>query len=180
VGGTLATGDAVNVAARLEQAAQPGEILIGERTRALALEALELEPVPPLEAKGKSEPLVAYRLLGVREDAPAFARRFDAPFVGRGSELAQLEQAYERAVRDRSCHLFTVLGAAGIGKSRLTYEFLAGKTDAPVLRGRCLAYGEGITYFPLVEVLEAIVADRDVVELIERDVDAQRIVNRVS
>jgi class 3 adenylate cyclase/tetratricopeptide (TPR) repeat protein len=180
VGGTLATGDAVNVAARLEQAAQPGEILIGERTRQLAEEALELEPVPPLDAKGKSEPLVAYRLIGVREDAPAFARRFDAPFVGRDSELGHLEHAYERAVRDHSCHLFTVLGPAGVGKSRLTYEFLAGRPAATVLRGRCLAYGEGITYFPLVEVLEAIAADPDVVGLIARDADTQRIVNRVS
>jgi len=179
-GGTLATGDAVNVAARLEQAAQPGEILIGERTRRLAEGALDVEPLPPLDAKGKSEPLAAYRLLGVREDAPAFARRFDAPFVGRAPELAQLEQAYERAVRDRSCHLFTVLGPAGIGKSRLTHEFLAGRPDATVLRGRCLAYGEGITYFPLVEILEAVAADRDVVGLIERDADAPRIVNRVS
>ncbi|HEX6489984.1 MAG TPA: adenylate/guanylate cyclase domain-containing protein [Gaiellaceae bacterium] len=180
VGGTLATGDAVNVAARLEQAAQPGEILIGERTRQLAAEAVELEPLPPLDAKGKSEPLVAYRLLGLREDAPAFARRFDAPFVGRESELAHLEQTFERAVRDRSCHLFTALAPAGIGKSRLTYEFLATKTDATVLSGRCLAYGEGITYFPLVEVLEAIAADPDLVGLIERDADARRILNQVS
>ena len=80
-GGTLATGDAVNVAARLEQAAQPGEILVGEETRRLAADALELEALDPLEAKGKSNRLVAYRLLGVRPDAPGFARRFDAPFV---------------------------------------------------------------------------------------------------
>src|SRR5256886_6391390 len=81
--GTLATGDAVNVAARLEQAAEPGDILIGVSTRQLAESALELEPVPPLDAKGKSEAVLAYRLLGVRADAPAFERRFDAPFVGR-------------------------------------------------------------------------------------------------
>jgi class 3 adenylate cyclase/tetratricopeptide (TPR) repeat protein len=179
-GGTLATGDAVNVAARLEQGARPGEILIGELTRRLAEGALELEPVPPLEAKGKSEPLVAHRLLGVLEDAPAFARRFDAPFVGRASELAQLEQAYERAVRDDACHLFTMLGSAGIGKSRLTYEFLAGKSGATVLRGRCLAYGEGITYFPLVEVLEEIANDPETSGLVERDADARRMVNQIS
>jgi class 3 adenylate cyclase len=120
-GGTLATGDAVNVAARLEQAAQPGEILIGARTHDLAQGALELEPIEAIAAKGKSEAVPAYRLLGVRADAPAFARRFDAPFVGRDDELAQLRQAYTRAVGDQSCHLFTLLGTAGIGKSRLTY-----------------------------------------------------------
>jgi class 3 adenylate cyclase/tetratricopeptide (TPR) repeat protein len=179
-GGTLATGDAVNVAARLEQAARPGEILVGERTRQLAEGALELEPVAPIEAKGKSDPLTAYRLVTVREDAPAFVRRFDAPFVGRTVELAHLEQAYERAARDRACHLFTVLGPAGIGKSRLTYEFLFRRTNAAVLRGRCLAYGEGITYFPLVEILEAIAADTDVSAFVSRDPEAQRTVNQVA
>src|SRR5256886_13119384 len=92
-GGTLATGDAVNVAARLEQAADPGDILIGDATRQLAEGALELEPVPPIDAKGKSKPLLAHRLLDVRADAPAFERRFDAPFVGREGELQQLAQA---------------------------------------------------------------------------------------
>jgi len=111
--GTLATGDAVNVAARLEQAAEPGDILIGDATRQLAESALELERAEPVEAKGKSVPLVAYRLLGVRADAPGFERRFDAPFVGRGGELEQLVQAYARAVRDSSCQLFTVLGPPG-------------------------------------------------------------------
>src|SRR2546421_2290627 len=104
-GGTLATRDAVNVAARLEQAARPGEILIGDGTRQLAESALELEAAEPVDAKGKSEPLIAFRLLGVRPDAPAFERRFDAPFVGRGGELDQLNQAYARCARDQSCQL---------------------------------------------------------------------------
>src|SRR5882762_1558191 len=104
-GGTLATGDAVNVAARLEQAAEPGDILIGDATRQLAEGALELERIEPVDAKGKSEPLLAYRLLGVRADMPGFERRFDAPFVGREGELEQLVQAYARAVRDSSCQL---------------------------------------------------------------------------
>ena len=178
--GTLATGDAVNVAARLEQAAKPGEILIGEATRQLAESALETEPLEPLEAKGKSNALVAHRLLGVRADAPAFARRFDAPFVGREGELAQLEQAYARAVRDRSCHLFTVLGPAGIGKSRLVHEFLNAQSDAIVLRGRCLAYGEGITYFPLVEILEQIAADDELGSILAADHQARDLLNKVS
>jgi class 3 adenylate cyclase/tetratricopeptide (TPR) repeat protein len=179
-GGTLATGDAVNVAARLEQAAHPGEILIGDATRQLAEGALELEPVDPVDAKGKSEPLAAFRLRAVRPDAPAFARRFDAPFVGRGGELDQLHQAYLRAVRDNSCQLFTVLGPAGIGKSRLVYEFVASQPDAAVLCGRCLAYGEGITYFPLVEILEQIALDERLAGLLLGDDDARKLLNAVS
>jgi class 3 adenylate cyclase/tetratricopeptide (TPR) repeat protein len=179
-GGTLATGDAVNVAARLEQAAQPGEILLGESTRQLAQSALELEPVEAIEAKGKSEPLVAHRLLGVKADAPAFERRFDAPFVGRDGELEQLTQAYARAGRDNACHLFTVLGPAGIGKSRLVYEFVAAHPEATVLRGRCLAYGEGITYFPFVEILEQMAADAELGRLLAGDPVARQQLNTVS
>ena len=179
-GGTLATGDAVNVAARLEQAAASGDILIGDSTRQLAEGALELEPVPPLDARGKSESLIAYRLVGVRADAPAFARRFDAPFIGREGELEQLAQAYARAVRDGSCHLFTVLGPAGIGKSRIVHEFVASTIDPIVLRGRCLAYGEGITYFPLVEILEQIAEDEDLRRLLGDDPRGRELLNTVS
>ncbi len=179
-GGTLATGDAVNVAARLEQAAEPGDILIGDATRQLAESALELERAEPVDAKGKSEPLVAYRLLGVRADAPGFERRFDAPFVGRGGELEQLVQAYARAVRDSSCQLFTVLGPAGIGKSRLVLEFVDSQRDAIVLRGRCLAYGDGITYFPLVEILEQIATDAELGEMLATDAEVRGLLNTVS
>src|SRR5436190_565967 len=178
--GTLATGDAVNAAARLEQAAEPGDILLGNSTRQLAESALELEPVPPLDAKGKSEAVLAYRLLGVRADAPAFERRFDAPFVGREGELEQLAQVYGRAVRDRSCQLFTVLGPAGIGKSRVVYEFIGSAPDPIVLRGRCLAYGEGITYFPLVEILEQIAADQELGRLLADDPQGRVLLNEVS
>jgi class 3 adenylate cyclase/tetratricopeptide (TPR) repeat protein len=179
-GGTLATGDAVNVAARLEQAAQPGEILIGDSTRRLAESALELERIDPIDAKGKSEPLAAHRLLGVKADAPAFERRFDAPFVGRDGELEQLTQAYAHAGRDNACHLFTVLGPAGIGKSRLVYEFVAAHPEARVLRGRCLAYGEGITYFPFVEILEQMAADSELGRLLAGDPVARQQLNTVS
>jgi class 3 adenylate cyclase/tetratricopeptide (TPR) repeat protein len=179
-GGTLATGDAVNVAARLEQAAEPGDILIGDATRQLAESALELERADPIDAKGKSEPLVAYRLLGVRADTPGFERRFDAPFVGRGGELEQLVQAYARAVRDSSCQLFTVLGPAGIGKSRLVLEFVESQRGALVLRGRCLAYGDGITYFPLVEILEQIATDPELGRIIADDPEARALLNTVS
>jgi class 3 adenylate cyclase len=147
----LATGDAVNVAARLEQAAQPGEVLVGETTLALVRASAEAEPVEPLELKGKSEPVSAYRLLAVREGSGE--RRLASPMVGRETELRRLHDAFQQATRDRSCQLFTVLGSAGVGKSRLAAEFLAG-LDARIVRGRCLSYGEGITYWPVVEILK--------------------------
>ncbi len=146
----LATGDAVNVAARLEQAAQPGEVLVGQPTLALVGEAAEVEPLEPLELKGKAEPVAAYRLLRVRE-APE--RRHETMFVGRERELALVREAWERVQAKQRCELVTVVGDAGVGKSRLAAEFLA-STEATVVRGRCLPYGEGITYWPVVEVLK--------------------------
>jgi len=148
---TLATGDAVNVAARLEQAASPGEILIGEPTFRLVRDAVEVEELAALALKGKSKEVAAYRLVSVRGDQPV-ARQLDRPMVGRETEMERLRNAFEQAVRDRSCQLFTILGPAGVGKSRLAVEFLAGRTDALVVRGRCLPYGDGITYWPVVEV----------------------------
>src|SRR5581483_2634025 len=146
------TGDAVNVAARLEQAAHPGEILVGEETHRLARDAIEAEPVEPLALKGKSHPLSAYRLLGLRE-APE-RRRDAAPMVGRRRQLKLLEDAYANAVEERSCQLFTVLGTAGVGKSRLVAEFLRTLGDATIVRGRCLSYGEGVGYWPVTEVVK--------------------------
>jgi class 3 adenylate cyclase len=149
----LATGDAVNVAARLEQAAWPDEIVIGGETLALVRDAVDVEPLAPLELRGKNEPLPAFRLVGVRRDAPGFNRRTDAPMVGRGRELRRMEDSFGQATADRSCQLFTVLGAAGVGKSRLAAE-LAAASDATVVQGRCLDYGDGITYWPVIEVLK--------------------------
>jgi tetratricopeptide (TPR) repeat protein len=88
----------------------------------------------------------------------AYARRLDTPMVGRETELGRLRDAFGQAVRDGSCQLFTVLGAAGIGKSRLLLEFLASRDDALILRGRCVPYGEGITYWPVVEVAKQLPA----------------------
>jgi class 3 adenylate cyclase len=146
----LATGDAVNVAARLEQAAQPGEVLIGEETLRLVRAAVSVGEERRLELKGKSEPVAAYPLLGVTGE---LGRSFSTPMVGRERELQALRDAFARADADRSCQLFTVLGSAGVGKSRLAAEFLAG-LEAPVVRGRCLSYGEGITYWPVVEIVK--------------------------
>jgi tetratricopeptide (TPR) repeat protein len=150
---SLATGDAVNVAARLEQSAGAGEVLLGPETARLVRDAVETEELT-LELKGKSEPLAAHRLLALHEEAPAFARRLDAPLVGRGRELRRLQEAFAQAVDDRSCQLFTILGVAGVGKSRLTAEFLGSLSDATFARGRCLPYGEGITYWPVVEIVK--------------------------
>jgi len=153
-GEDLAVGDAVNVAARLEQAAQPGEILLGAETLQLVRDAVRVERLEPLALKGKSRPVPAFRLLDVDPHGPGFARHLDLPLVGRGRELRLLRDAWHRAVADSSCHLFTLLGAAGIGKSRLVAELLSTLGDeVSVLSGRCLHYGEGITFWPLQEAL---------------------------
>jgi tetratricopeptide (TPR) repeat protein len=153
-GNALVVGDAVNVAARLEQAAPLGEILIGADTWRLVRDAVEVDAVEGLELKGKSLPVAAYRLLRVDPDAPAQARHLDTPLVGRRQELGLLRSAFERAVGEGACHLFTLLGPAGIGKSRLAAAWLESLDgQATVVRGRCLHYGDGITFFPLVEAL---------------------------
>jgi class 3 adenylate cyclase len=156
-GERLVTGDAVNVAARLEQAAPPNEVYVGARTAQLARGSVEVEPVEPLELKGKSQKVEAFRLVSVT--GPEAARRMmAAPFVGREREHRHLREAFDLAVSDRACQLFTLLGVAGVGKSRLVAEFLRG-LDATVVRGRCLAYGEGITYWPVVEAVKQLRPD---------------------
>jgi class 3 adenylate cyclase/tetratricopeptide (TPR) repeat protein len=160
---TLVTGDAVNTAARLEQAAAPGEILLGDATYGLVRDAVGVEPVAPLELKGKAEPVSAHRLVDVRLDAAGHARHLDSPMVGRDRELALIRESFDRAVSERECHLFTLLGPAGVGKSRLVEEFLGGvAAGAVVLRGRCLPYGEGITFFPVADVVRQAVGAGDV------------------
>jgi class 3 adenylate cyclase/tetratricopeptide (TPR) repeat protein len=146
----LATGDVLNVAARLQQAAQPGEVLIAAATRVLVGGAVDVESVEPLVLKGKSEPLAAFRLLEARA---ASERRHDTVFVGRERELGLLGEAWGRALAERRCELVTIVGDAGLGKSRLTAEALA-PIEARVVRGRCLPYGLGITYWPVVEVVK--------------------------
>jgi class 3 adenylate cyclase len=149
----LVTGDAVNTAARLEQAASPGDILIGERTFELARDAVDAEPVDPLALKGKAETVGAYRLLSVRKGVAGHGRRLDAPMIGRERQLRTLLDAFEGVAADRTCHLFTVLGPAGIGKSRLVREFGSRiGPEAMFLTGRCLSYGDGITLWPITEI----------------------------
>jgi class 3 adenylate cyclase len=151
-GDSLVTGDAVNVAARLEQAAAPGEVLLGAGTYGLVRDAVDVELMPPIEAKGKSEPVTAYRLRSVTGDA-AYTRRGDVRLVGRQRESRLLADAWERATSEGASALFTILGNAGVGKSRLAAEFVS-QLDATVVRGACLSYGDGITYWPVVEVVK--------------------------
>jgi class 3 adenylate cyclase/tetratricopeptide (TPR) repeat protein len=161
-GQRLVTGDAVNVAARLEQAAGEQEVLLGELTYRLVRDFVDVEEVEPLVLKGKAEPVPAYRLVGVREGAER-PRRLDAPLVGREHELAALHRGLAEAIAERRCRLVTVLGEAGVGKSRLVDEFVRSLDDVGFLRGRCLAYGDGITFWPLAEAV------RQAAGILERD-----------
>jgi class 3 adenylate cyclase/tetratricopeptide (TPR) repeat protein len=162
-GQRLVTGDAVNVAARLEQAAGEQEVLLGDLTYRLVRDYVDVEEVEPLELKGKSEPVPAYRLVGVREDAER-PRRLDSPMVGRDREFELLSKALAEAVETRRCRLVTLVGEAGVGKSRLIDEFVRSvDSDVSFLRGRCLAYGDGITFWPLAEAI------RQASGILERD-----------
>jgi class 3 adenylate cyclase/tetratricopeptide (TPR) repeat protein len=151
-GQRLVTGDAVNVAARLEQAAGRNEILVGPLTRELVAHVTDLEAVEPLELKGKSEPMPAFRLLGVRAAAPV--RTPSTPLVGRDEELATLHAQLAAVVDSGSARLVTIEAVAGAGKSRLVSELLATVPEGTtVTRGRCLSYGQGITFWPVAEAL---------------------------
>jgi class 3 adenylate cyclase/tetratricopeptide (TPR) repeat protein len=144
---SLAVGDAVNLAARLEQAAEPGEILLGEQTRALVGGMVEAEELAPLPLKGKRQPVRAWRLRGLVETP---SRVLDPTLVGRASELHQLQGWFEAVAERGTCGAVTVVGTAGVGKSRLTREFLHRLGDrAAVVEGHCMPYGEGVTFWPV-------------------------------
>jgi class 3 adenylate cyclase/tetratricopeptide (TPR) repeat protein len=146
-------GDTANTAARLQQTAEPGEILLSESSYKLVRRSVEAELVALPELKGKQNPVAAYRVtaLSMAEPGPRFA----APLVGRQDPLAQLEWALQRVVAEKSCRLISILGAPGVGKSRLAQEFVLQLGEqATVLRGRCLPYGEGITFWPLAAMVK--------------------------
>jgi class 3 adenylate cyclase/tetratricopeptide (TPR) repeat protein len=187
----LATGDAVNVAARLEQNAPANEVLIGEVTYALVKDYVEAERLE-LTLKGKSEPVPAYRLIDVRAEPVAPVGASAAPFVGREAEMDVLRGAFAEVTSSRTARLVTVIGDAGVGKTRLTSDFIKRvEADASVFRGRCLAYGDGITFWPLVEIVRSaarIVEDdspetaraRIAALLAPDDPDREAIVDRVA
>jgi class 3 adenylate cyclase/tetratricopeptide (TPR) repeat protein len=187
VGHRLVTGDTVNTAARLEQNAPTMEILLGESTYRLVKDAVIAEPVEPLELKGKAERTPAYRLVSVRQHEEGVARRMDAPMVGREEELKVLTDALDRAVETRTCQVITVVAPAGTGKSRLLKEFMT-RSDARAVRGRCLSYGEGLTFWPLAEIVRSVAGignDDPVAEAMQKLVDllgpaARDVVDRLA
>jgi predicted ATPase/class 3 adenylate cyclase len=159
---TFATGEAVNIAARLQQAAPVHAILIGPGAHRLTLGRFEVEDEGPVEIKGRDGPVWAWRVICVK-GGPARTSVRSAPLVGRDAELELLENTYERSVRDRRAHLFTIYGDPGVGKSRLASEFVGGLESATVLYGRALPYGEGVTYSALADMVKtaAGIADDD-------------------
>ena len=190
-GGGFVSGDAVNVAARLQQAATPGEILIGERTLELVSQAVTVEPVPPLELKGKSRPVRAFRLLEVDAAPGVGGRGLTSPLVGRDRELQRLQAAFQGTIDRHSGELLTIVGPAGVGKSRLALDFAESvREQAAVAVGRCLSYGEGLASWPLREVVTAVAGSADgagpdevrsgLARVLEGDADAAVIVERVA
>ena len=153
-GQRFVSGDAVNLAKRLEEAAGTGEVVIGDATYRLVRNAVTAEPLEAMAVKGKEEPIRAHRLLAVAAGVAGSSRRADAPMVGRSRQRQALADGLEQAIADRVCVLFTILGSAGVGKSRLVHEFLGGiAPDVRLLRGRCLSYGQGITFWPIREMV---------------------------
>src|SRR5262245_13114187 len=148
---TFATGEAVNVAARLQQAAEPGTILLGPGARGLTAGTVDVEDLGAIEIRGFGASVWTWRATGVHDPRPVAA----APFVGGEHELELRENSLARAVRDRRAQLVTVFGEPGVGKTRLVAEFVEGQERVTVLAGRTLPYGEGVTYWPVASMIKA-------------------------
>jgi len=176
--GPRVTGAAVNVAAHLEKGAAPNEIVLGEKTHELVRDAVRANPVD------LGDGLRAYRLDELIGDAQPVTRRFDAPLVGRKRELRRLRTAFQRTRKEQSCVVATVVGEAGIGKTRLAREFVASaKQDARVLVGRCVSYGAGATYLPIAELVRQAAPDASVAgiaSLLAGEDDAEQVAQRVA
>jgi class 3 adenylate cyclase len=157
-GGSFVTGDAVNVGARLEQAADPGEILVGERTATMVRGAFELDEPRTVEAKGKPQGIVCRRLIrALTLMRPRGVGGLRRAFVGRAGELELMRESYRRMVQNGEPQLVTIMGDAGVGKTRLVREFwawLSEQSPQPLQRtGRCLSYGQGLAFRPLAEII---------------------------
>ena len=150
----LVAGETVGIAARLEQAAGADEIVVGELAGRLIDHAARLEPLGELAIKGKRQPVRAFRLIEIESVSPAFERRLDAPLVGRKRELAGLRKELKRATDESTLRAAVVVGSPGVGKSRLAEELARRAKGVTALFGRCLSYGEGITYWPLREIVQ--------------------------
>ena len=151
---TFATGEALNVAARLQQSAAPGEILMGPTAHGLTLGAVVVEPGGARVLKGLPDDMPVWRVI-CADGKAGRPLSVAAPYVGREEELELLQNAYARVVRDRRAQLVTIFGEPGIGKSRLAREFFAGLERTTVLAGRSLPFGEGLVYRPLAEMVQA-------------------------
>jgi predicted ATPase/class 3 adenylate cyclase len=155
----LVTGDAVNVAARLQAGAEPGEVVVGVLTERLTRAAIDYETCEPISAKGKVEPVPAFRAVRARSILPESHHAAPAQrvaLVGREGELQLLLDSFARASKERTGYVVTVVGNAGVGKSRLVAEVLARlaqRAGVRILRGRCLPYGAGITYWPFMDLV---------------------------
>ncbi len=158
---TFATGEAVNLAARLQQVAEPGQILIGPAAHSLTLGRIEVDDVGPVEIRGREEAVWSWAALSA--DGAPIQRSADSPFIGREAEVELLQNTFARALRDERAHLFTIYGEPGVGKTRLAREFLDSIEGTTVLVGRSLPYGESITYWPLAEMVKGVagIADDD-------------------
>jgi class 3 adenylate cyclase/tetratricopeptide (TPR) repeat protein len=177
---TLVSGDAVNTAKRLEEAAPPGGILIGAATRQLVANAVELEAAGAIAAKGKHEPVESWRVLGTIPGAAPFARRLDAALVGREDELGFLRTQLDTVERDGTCALVTVFGNAGVGKSRLARELLAeAKERAVVVTARCLPYGDGVSFLPVDDLVRSLGGEDTVLTAVAEEDDGELIVRRL-
>ena len=150
---TFATGEAINIAARLQQMGEPGQILIGPGAYRLTLDRIETEDVGPVQVRGRDEAIWAWRAVRAFDGGQRISS-LEAPLVGRDVELSMLENTFARVVRNERAHLVTIFGEPGVGKSRLVREFLETLEGATVLQGRSLPYGEGITYWPLAEMVK--------------------------
>ena len=155
-GELMVSGDAVNVAARLQQAAAPGQVLVGERTRRATARSVAYGPRLDVDAKGKREAVPAWAPeCATHEPAPRGDAHLSAPLVARGDELAILTALARRVARERTPQLVTLLGTAGVGKSRLLAEWVARLEGTAVLEGGCLPYGDDITYRAIAEAARA-------------------------
>jgi class 3 adenylate cyclase/tetratricopeptide (TPR) repeat protein len=178
-GQAIVTGDAVNLAKRLEQAAPAGGVLIGKATYPLVKDAVKAGPLESFSVRGKAEPVSPFRLDEIDSLAAGVARRFDRPLVGREAELSALEQAFEQAAAG-GCRLVTILGPPGMGKTRLAAEFGREIGErATVLTGRCLPYGEGITFWPLREIVRELGGKPGIEEALQGTDDRDLVMNGV-
>jgi class 3 adenylate cyclase len=191
LGEDFVAGEAVNIATRLERAAPAREILIGERTLELVRGAVLVQAVAPVEVEGIRQPVGAFRLLDVASPDRGIDRGISSPLVGRAQELQVLRDAFDRAVSAGTCELVTVVGPAGVGKSRLTSDFvlsLGGAATATI--GRCLSYGQGLTFWPLREIVAELAGTEDgdspdevlarVTSLLPADDDRDTVAERVA